>query len=176
MKKVGIFILIMISYMANCQETVESFTINWKNPRIYYGSSSLYFEGVSYQYQNEKVLPHFYFTKDISLGKSVTRVELLDAVYTALSREENKIVKDWNIQLHPIDLNYEILKANNQNSLNIYLIPVRRNTQTGEYEKLHSGKLKITYEDKPVQKKKIEKSMANSVLSTGKWVKIKLQK
>ena len=136
----------------------------------------LFFDGCRYDdYSTE--LPIYFKKIGLSSNTAGFAAELINPVYQSLSSAELANLKDLNklhteIKIKSI-INYHKKKPYGM----VSFIPIRKNTNTGIYEKLTSFELKISYEDGSTNKTKAKKSqqyVTNSVLATGDWHKISL--
>jgi len=131
------------------------------------------FEGAAYD-QASNLLP-IYFEKIRLDNDNPLRVYLKNPVYQSL----NKIAVLENATLSSeIKINRTIAYRRKRPYAVISFVPIRYNTTTATYEKLVSFELEIAQMPSPGGIKKTSKTnyASNSVLSSGKWYKIAVQK
>ena len=179
-----IITLIAASYKtANSQEIVLNRNINWKTvseetdkPEVRNNTEAeiyrfLKFEQADYN-QREDFLPVYY--ELIPVNAPNYTVELIDMQFIALSAKEKKLI-DKNKIPFKLAYKYSVLIQRKAPYLSLSIFPFKKNAQTGELYKLKRFKLILSTKRGTKNTYTTKAYATNSVLSTGKWVKIKIQ-
>ena len=176
----GIFYFTFI-YITYSQSVIYNIFIDWKTPisMVNGGQTNqyLYFENAVYSTTNSKVPVYQHITpvSDLSVQSNVT-IQLTNAVFQPLTDFENKIL-DYNQFNEFINPEYQIFLASGIPNLVIKIKPFRKKAGSSVVEKLVSCTCKINYSTKNnLTKSESTILKSNSVLSSGKWVKIKIVK
>ncbi|MDF1547471.1 MAG: type IX secretion system sortase PorU [Bacteroidales bacterium] len=132
----------------------------------------LYFEGSIYE-QDKHFLPIYSELIEISQGNTAT---LENEKFISLTKEEASHV--INIEKIPekIQISHKFLTSRKNHYLEVSFIPLRKNKLNGNIEKMVSFDLKIIPSQELKIKKANKKYASQSVLSAGKWIKIKINK
>ncbi|NSW44736.1 MAG: type IX secretion system sortase PorU [Bacteroidales bacterium] len=152
-----------------------TFTLNWTpnkieklgNNKITY----LYFEGANYSFPGN---PIPCFVHEFKINSSNFSVELKNVITEVIAQTDLN-----NIDLSNIKTDFE-LKSNvyfqrKVPFLNMELIPVRKNTYTGNYERIRSFEVVLVNKKNANEVKAYTPQYAsNSVFSNGRWKKIKI--
>ena len=152
----------MLSYKKGNEENKQKF---------YY----LYFDGAVYNDKN--LLPTFFeliYLKKLNYTNGNFTIKIENAKYIEINNNEKQNILHLNNIKSQINIFYSVNYSRNEPYLKVNFIPLRKNKSTGKIEKLISFTLKIT-EIAPYNnglKKNKNKYAQNSVLSSGKWVKI----
>ncbi len=103
------------------------------------------------------------------------KVELKNTNFILMTANEVEGVAKLGEIAEKIVLNYKVHTARDQRYVVISFIPIIKDVATGGYKKLTDFDILITAKNQPVYSEKSEITFAqNSVLSAGKWLKIKL--
>lgn len=181
---ISIIVLIAIGIKtANSQEIVLTRNINW--PKATDASNNLnefnnetsktyqlfQFDRADFN-QREDFLPVYY--ELIPLRAENYSVKLTDMRFVALSAKEKELVVENNI---PFNLKYKqkIQLQRKLPYLSLSIFPFKKNVQTGELLKLTSFKLSLSRKGKTKKIYTKKSYTTSSVLSTGKWIKIKIK-
>jgi len=177
-----IFNLIIISSLFS-QFSNESYTVKWQSKKAFYTPEIkesaqekylLHFETAIYDY-SKNYLP--IFSKLIKVNNENVKIELMNTQFSPLTKEELNGVIDVNKIPENIEIKNTLQYDRKQPFLEFSFIPLRKIRLTGQYEKLISFEVKLINSNKKQNLRKIKKTYANkSVLSSGKWIKIKLAK
>lgn len=128
-------------------------------------------------YQNLSTgLPYYYEVIALSGSNNEAKIEIISANYEPVPQEllSNAFGTD---SIKPeINFHYYIGYERKKPSLNINFIPLRRNQNTGKIERLVQFVYRVTEKYNPLKSVKSRVYADNSVLSSGKWVKIKVNK
>ena len=183
MKKTILFTLLFFSFLCtNAQNKTLSRTILWENPKIvshYYDikqkninkTTFLSFDNANY-YDHENLLPYYF--ELIETTSDHVQLKIVNVSYKTLSNNELKTIKNKNNIRSKLEYSYAISKKRNQHYIQFNLLPLRKNPNTGHLEKIES--FDISIEESPVKNAKIKSVnyKNESVLKSGKWVKLKI--
>jgi len=171
MKKILIISLMLIIYFKGYSQDIKD-TIHWKVP-INVSLNNIEFSHFNYKDAVFKkmgdVIPEY--QKKIKIGSdiSITDLKITNIKYLDLTKEEQNIlsatiVKDINVE-------YSVENERGNKYLVVHFIPVVKNN-FGEIKKISS--FNITYKQSFVltHKNKTSVYASNSVLATGKWLKV----
>lgn len=158
------------------QPTERTYQISWNNPVSSTISENeviklINFSSAHYSFA-DGFLPRHYQNVEISGNENAIDVKLVNPLYQPLSDAEIALIKS------PLQIGSEIkLDANvyveqKQRKGVVSFVPIRKNAQTGKFEKLISYDLAVS----PVNSNAIasvnRQPAANSILKSGKWYKI----
>ena len=187
MKKISFFtLLFFIIFYTNAQNVSLSRKILWESPKTishYYDINQKYinktefltFEKACY-YDQQSLLPYYFeLIKANSINVNLT----IDNVnYKTLDNNELSALKKKNqIPVH-LTYNYKITYRRKQPYIQLDLLPFRKNPLTGQIEKIISFDINIKETSERISyiKPKSKSFSSESVLKSGKWVKIRLNK
>ena len=123
---------------------------------------------------NNDLIPVFY--QKFYINREIEKVNFIEPVYEKISEEQIKYFPVSAIK-DSIEFSYYINSISSTDYFNISLIPLRRNSENGNFEKLISFRVKITFlKDKLLKNMNTSRYPENSVLNTGKWYKMKVSK
>ncbi len=157
------------------------YDIKWHEKQTFFAPDTeksnkylLYFEGAIYNHYINH-LP--VFSKNIPIPQDNKKVQLINKKYLILTQKDISKVYDADKITETIQVKNSVVHSRKQNFLQFSFVPIRKNPTTGQYEKLVSFDVKLV----DTAKKRVLKNAANSykntsVLSSGKWVKIKVDK
>ncbi len=187
MLKLRLSILIILSILqiinVYSQENKFERKINWKPKQVFYDPNNtedqqkrkylLYFENAVYE-TNLHNLP--IYSENIDINGNYSAIAE-NQVFQSLNDKDTKDVVDLTQIKDNIEIETKINFARKKSFLTIKLVPLRKNKITGVYEKLVSFTLKlIEQSQKSVTKKQKKANTNQSILSSGKWLKIKINK
>jgi len=161
----------------------RSHNIKWKGIRTaqyteILKEQYLHFEGATYGDENRQ-LPIFIKRARLNAGVSAIKVEITDDIYEELTSDEVKTLKELASVGPDIVPTAKVVFFRKAPYSHISFVPLRKNPSTDSYEKLLSFNLKVTpvdYTQQNAKKKKSAQYAANSVLSSGSWYKISVEK
>lgn len=159
-------------------------TLNWSGELRQFSNldtkagESLQFDGASYRVINNDILPEFGEAFPIT-GTTNVSVKLENAIYAKVEDVSNKMLAFLTLELsNNIEITHTIGYAQKQAQLDVVFVPLRKNAQTGNIEKLISFTLLISTEGNGISYKTTDENdfADGSVLASGKWYKISLIK
>lgn len=169
------FFILSVSTLSAQSEQISSHNLSWKSIEKWYSDSSsinvISFDGA--QYPSENRLP--YFTQRIPCDPGFSyRAELKNPVYVSLTNEENALLSGNNSFSSEPKVVTNYLRERGSIFLDISILPFVN--QNGKILKLQSFDLQITKSSQPQSVKSIlsHTYTSNSVLSQGKFVKIRI--
>lgn len=174
--QVAILFFLIPSWVVG-QKSVER-TIEWQNPVVAEITSVSYsllsFKGADYSDDGTK-LP--LFAESIALDQNASEVtaSFSKTQFETLSTSESKGVVLPNDLPAEIKISTTVQVQRKQPYLNYSFVPLRKNPQTGAIEKLVSFELNYQVSRNKKAPAVIHQYAQNSVLKSGKWVKIKIQ-
>lgn len=168
-------------FIGNAQKpTINQYKIDWHPPISSKFSDNevanlLNFSTAHYSFE-DGFLPRHFQQVDIVGNEAGIIVKLLNPVYESLSPAELLLLKSPEKIPSEIKLDASLYIAKKQKKGMVSFIPIRKNKETGKFEKLRSYDLEViaTATDGG-DKRSLTKTAVNdtvSVLSTGKWYKI----
>lgn len=168
--------LLLICINASIAQTSKT-TLKWKNVQKHtFGNDSLkylYFEGAIFEI-DKPGLPFFYNREKINFPHAEIKAKLENMIFEEISPADIAEIKNINSIEDKIKIESFISIQEKQPYSNIKFIPIRKNSISGNYEKLISFDLSVeiikpnngpSYESK-------QNWSDNSVLKEGKWFKI----
>lgn len=180
MRHILVFLFTIISFSAFNQITQKSYELLWQSPSFFYQGElkidCLSFSGAQYIDSLDNIPLYRLLINEYEQG---SEYRIINAKFKYLSIEENSIVNS-NINLpNDFSLIQKIVTKNKKKIVDITLIPLRKNKLTSRIEKLISfGLEKI--QSKPsfnkFKNKKVSENKSNSILRSGKWIKISVSK
>ncbi len=159
-------------------------TLNWSATLRQFSNleskagESVQFDGASYRFVENTILPEYGESFPIT-GTASVSVRLENAVYEKLENVSGKLLEGLNIQLtNNIEITHAIGYAQKQAQLDVIFIPLRKNAQTGNIEKLISFTLVINTSGNATTYKTTDENefAEGSVLASGNWYKISVRK
>ncbi len=188
------YLLILLIFLSNsvfCQDLVLKRTIDWKSSRkadenresdneLISRRKYLYFENAVYK-NTETLFPYYNELIHVPVYYHQPEINIHDLEYQPadFSELEDVFMLD---ELSP-DFNFDTYRTLNQKSPSVSLsvLPLRRNPATGVIEKLTSFTFEITPGAEPAEISGMSRAadlafQETSVLSTGEWYKISVQK
>ncbi len=182
------FFLILFPIIIYSQSKNFSRDLHWQPSRSYHlyldennivSGEYLYFKDARY-FNNQTLLPYYY--EHLALpGVQNYRVKLTNKRFVKLTAEEERLLNDkaQKVLKDEIQLNSATHMERNKPFLQIQFVPLRKNSVTGNIEKLTH--FEISYSEPTLKRKSPIFSAgrdegAPSVMASGKWVKIRLKK
>ena len=187
MKKTVFFTLLFFTILyTNAQNTSFSRDILWELPKTishYYDINQkninktefLTFEKACY-YDQQSLLPYYF--ELIKVNSVNINVTIDNVNYKTLDNNELKALKNKTQISTQLNYNYKITYSRKQAYLQFDLLPFRKNPSTGQIEKITSFVINIKEATKNIAytKPKSKSFASESVLKSGEWVKIRLNK
>jgi len=184
MKSTIIFILCVFSaFMTNSQNVLERH-IKWEKPKStsYYfdfqdrnidKKSFLYFKDATYL-DDLNYLPYYFELIKISSPNTMVDIDIIRT--EPLSNDELKLIEKSILIQKNVKLNYSVQYKRQQPYLSVSFLPIIISS-SGIAEKIVSFNLKINQGQQHLSTPKYKTSFqSESVLKSGKWYKIKLNK
>ncbi len=177
MKKSAFLVTILfINNLLTAQFVTFSDSIFWQSNKTFVDndknvSDILSFSG-DYTRSTDN-LPVFFAKSNISTDAEIIDMILVKAEYQVVNKELYQQVKNVDKILETPETNVWVSNFRKSNFMNFELVPLRKNPQTGEIEKLVYFEYKIKYIEKN-QAKSNPKYASSSKLSNGSWYKMKI--
>ncbi|NOZ45339.1 MAG: type IX secretion system sortase PorU [Chlorobi bacterium] len=173
MKKT-LFLFIILTKIVYSQNISITKSIEWdnNNRNIDNNVSSLYFKGVDYIFEENNAIPTYTVRVKIKADEEVDRVILTDMKFEQFSDEENKLIKSWEKKIRTVVPTNRIVTERNNKFIEISFIPVKEADNDNSYLKLTYFKVNIWLKRRTKNSQSNYISKNNSVLSSGKWIKI----
>jgi hypothetical protein len=161
------------------QISFEKGSIQWETIHMYDPISKsdiqvLFFE----QGKLKENFPVAYVEEKIPLnGQNVNSAYLLNGVYETITEADARALVNTNIP-DSINIKTKILEDNKQNYLLYSFLPVRKNKNSGRYERLvnYVVGFNVSKSKSFIQSAQAKTYASSSVLSTGDWYKIEVNK
>jgi hypothetical protein len=176
MIKILFSIHLLLLYLTAFSQQNGFVKLEWDNTaRNSYDKSFLYFDGAIYGNSDiDLFIPTFDMNISLANGKSIG-FKILNQTYDIVSENFSDYNKYLNFMKSNPPIKYTELNHRGETLINVSFYPFRINSSSGKLEKLISFSYSIVQSDVPILSKKASKSyLDNSVLSSGKWVKIKI--
>jgi hypothetical protein len=179
---ISALLLPLFVFTTNGQDSDNIRNIKWLAKKAFYSPDIepsknefvLFFENAIYQHENNH-LP-FYFEL-IPLNNPDYDIDIENLQFEKLTKEEQSDVKSINLVGNEIVLNKRIVYIRKKPYIELVFVPLRINETDGLVEKLVHFRFRVFKDANKIIKKETKKTYAaNSVLNTGKWVKIKINK
>ncbi|MCK4661915.1 MAG: type IX secretion system sortase PorU [Bacteroidales bacterium] len=174
----NIILLILISNLVFAQQQNYHRKIKWNQNIISNEGNEpkyfLSFNEAAYVDLNT-FLP--YYTENFKLENGIDdlKVKLEDLIFDSFEKNEIENIESLENISEKIKIQSSINYERKKPFLNISFVPVRKNPLTGKFEKLIEFTIVLS-DFKSIKKTKKYKSyVSNSVLNSGKWVKIKVK-
>ncbi len=177
-----IFKIILIKAIA--QDAQLHYNLKWHENQVFFAPKIeiseqlnkylLHFEGAVYNH-NENHLP--VFSKIIPLLSGNKKAKLINMKFSDLTQKNMSKVYDINKISEKIEISNKIVYIKKQKFLKFSFVPVRKNPVNRNYERLLSFDIELVDAKNERKYKSDNKIYRNkSVLSSGKWIKIKINK
>ena len=169
-----VFILFSLLNISAFAQISKPFQLQWTENKVFYPNgesiSTLMFSGASIEEKNNW-LPEFSHLQLLGSTNDLFEVELVDTEFKLLSSIEKQILQNKTI---PNDINLSIKSISIRKNIYqaVYLIPIRRNSTTGQYEKLVKFSLQFKKLKQSKSASQVKSYVSSSALKTGSWVKI----
>ncbi|MEE4197013.1 MAG: type IX secretion system sortase PorU [Bacteroidales bacterium] len=187
MKRTLLFFLLFFPYYQSiAQNIVLKRRIPWEKPQEisqYYDITQknldtkrfLFFEDARY-YNHNTLLPYYF--EIIHVNNPEVKFRITNLQFETLSKEELTHLQFPDSVPEKIEYKSEIRTSRNQYFLQFNLLPLRKNRNNNQLEKLISFQLEITkgVSDLKAGKKAPKAFVSQSVLRSGNWEKIKISK
>ncbi|NJO88349.1 MAG: hypothetical protein HC831_04805, partial [Chloroflexia bacterium] len=185
MYKFKYFFLILFNIIIICfgysQTQKQHFEIKWQKKQPFFSIETgqrtkylLHFKGAVYEHV-ENSLP--IFSELIKTNNENTKVQILNEKYELLTSSELSDVVDIDKIPDNIDISSSVQYSKRQPWIKFSFIPIRKNKLTGRFEKLMGFDIELVKMSNAKSSVKRKRALSNhSVLSSGKWIKIKIPK
>ncbi len=152
----------------------KPFYLQWTENKVFYPNgeniNTLMFLGASIDQKNNW-LPEFSHLQLLGSTNDLFEVELVDTEFKLLSSIEKQILQNKRVS-DQISLSIQAVSIQKKIFQQVRLIPIRKNSNSGQYEKLIRFTLRFK-KLKQAKSVKLTKSyVSSSVLKTGAWAKI----
>ncbi|MBI5219785.1 MAG: type IX secretion system sortase PorU [Bacteroidia bacterium] len=174
---IGSFLL--IAYLSGFSQKVIKEKIKWKNVlKESIDSEIKYFLNFDYASYNLYFLPVYNYRKELPSQINLVEAKIEDPVYQDFSDEELRNINELDKIADDITVESIVQYERKKPYALISFVPIRKNKLTNRFEKLIQFNLLITEKFVPRKKNKSKQGTyaQNSVLSAGKWVKIKIDR
>lgn len=186
MKKISIFILLFFIILYTFGQNSQDIRIlRWQNPKSvshYFNIDQKNINKTEFlvfdnSFNDPTTLLPFYYEL-IKVNSSKVEIKVANIKYKQLTKEELLVIKNKNIIPETIDYNSTINYKRSKPYIQFSLLPFRKNNLTGQIEKVISFEIEIVPSLKKIlpQNERTKSYSSSSVLRTGNWVKIKLNK
>lgn len=175
---IGLFLLPSLSFSQYArQRSSGGKTINWdkvkkEKPADGIEKYFLYFEGATYDASKDN-LPVYVFKGAAENNASGIKAFIINPVYETFDNAEIQKVEGLDKIGNEIEVSASIAYEKKKKLSVVSFIPVRKNSSSGQFEKLVSFDLQIVATDfKSAQAKSVSSYASNSVLASGNWYKV----
>lgn len=175
-----VYLFTTSSYAQNQRSGQRSkFLISWRPPQLFHstdGKSSL---GLSFEnaiYQDNNKLP-YYINHENSGGKKAISAEIVNPEFLPVTAEDLKCIAGVEFMIkQDIEIVTKVVYENKMPVNQFQFIPLRKNPETGLFEKLSGFDLKWKYDEsgKNSIRNKSLTYASNSVLASGNWFKFNI--
>lgn len=181
-----ILILFFIESAAIGQEVIYRKTLDWQEPIPISSASTtpgledqrvLNFMDATYEDPSSN-LPFVYHIQPFNGNLSNIDLSLSKLVYEEVPKDQLKYIEGYEIS-NEIFINYKTGKQKNNQYLQVWFLPIRFNPLSGKTERIKSFELRIEagYGEKMLSERRKGSAYAtNSVLTSGTWYKIGIEK
>ncbi len=169
MKRVFIIILLTKCYVSAFSQISFSHNLNWQIKSIS-EKEYLWFNGASYP--SPDGIPYFFETLPHAIPiKKTPEITINSLKWEVLNNEERQIANTFDFKIYETTKKTIIVEINGKRYVQL-LYPAIRKTPNGIFEKLTGITYTVNISD--IEKINItpKNNISNSVLSTGKWVKV----
>jgi hypothetical protein len=185
MHRLKYFLLVLFNFIlvGFCYSQMQNrhFEINWQKKQTFFSLEAeqrskylLCFEGAVYE-QNKNHLP--IFAELLKTNGENVKIRILNEKYAVLTAAETADVVDIDKIPDKIEVISKVRYSKRLPFIEFSFIPLRKNRLTGQFEKLLSFDIEYIKTNNTAGSYKRKKILTNqSVLSSGKWVKIKIPK
>jgi len=178
------FLILILPFGLFAQKNISKNRIDWKSPISVKESETkskqfLYFDG-AFNLSVYDYLPVVVKTIDIEAGYNSCKAELRNAAYVELTPLEQALVANNKYIGNTIAVKNSVSESKKKLKGEASFVPIRKNEETGKYEKLISFELEFTLVNDITKglPNKTRAYAANSVLKSGsgKWYKVAIDK
>ncbi|MDP4266933.1 MAG: type IX secretion system sortase PorU [Bacteroidota bacterium] len=183
-KGINIFyvaISVLLTSIGYSQNISYKRTINWQKPQILKISDSrtvqlLRFQNVAYDF-HYGYAPVYLENVNFSSNIGIPEATISDEIYLPLTSNEQRSIKEFKNIGYSTKIITEIIHQRENSFVRVKLLPFRVNKLNGSIEKLMSFKLNLKNSSANIPGKLKKSSYAsNSVLASGKWYKVAVNK
>ncbi len=175
-KSTFLVIILFINNLLTAQIVTFSDSIFWQSNKTFVDNDEKVSDILSFSGDYARSIDNFpvYFAKTaISTDADIAEISLVKADYQVVNKEGYQQVKNVEKISDQPETNVWISTFRKEKILNFELVPLRKNHQTGEIEKLVYFEYKVKYSPKSSPKSSV-KYISSSALSSGNWYKIKI--
>ena len=162
------------------QNTITPFTIKWNVPVEVNISEGEFFKYLNFDdaryYENDEFTPYFSKVIKIEGNPSSLSAQLQSPKFIAMESNELQWFNSLHLLRESIDVRADIGLSRGESFAIVTLLPFRINPENGQIEKLLSGEIYLNY-SQSFEKEVLSSNFTNnSVLSSGNWFKIKIDR
>jgi hypothetical protein len=177
MKKSTFLVAILfINNLLTSQIVTFSDSIFWQSNKIFIDNDKNVSDILSFKddyTRSTDDLPVYYAKQTISTEAEILEINLIKADYQVVNKDIYQQVKNVDKIEDMPEINAWVSTFRKEKYLNFELVPLRKNPQTGELERLIYFEYSVRYVAKPSLKATKEYA-SSSAMSTGNWYKIKV--
>lgn len=177
MKKFAILLTILvINNLLTAQNVLFSDSILWQSNKTFVNNENNVEDILSFKGSHTRSLdnlPVYYEKIGINSDATIVDISIIRADYQIVNKDDIRFVKNVEKILELPETKSWVSISRKQRYLNFEIVPLRKNSTTGELEKLVYFECRVRYSVKSTLKNSTEYS-SNSVLSDGNWYKIKI--
>ena len=171
MKRESILILLILANLTGFPQSFKD-SILWKNPtKSVQNEIKLFhfnFKNAIFQKSGD-LIPEYQKKINVSLNSKIDEIKIENIIYISLNKDEIEISKQTEIK--KLNFNYTIERAKNDEFVVISFLPVVK-TNSGTIKKIKSFNISYKLSKNITKQKKTNVYVDNSVLSSGKWLKV----
>jgi hypothetical protein len=172
-----VIIFLTVNYIASGQIVIEksiNWTPNYSIKNFQENKELLFFEGAVFS--GDDFIPYFYEKIRLPLNQfNPSSVRLFNLRFETINASDAKKVASINKISDDFILTYNVSFERKAPFLEVYVLPIRKIGSSKEMEKLLSFSLEITLDDTKNIPFRTKNYKSSSVLSSGKWVKVRVQ-
>ncbi|HNV49625.1 MAG TPA: type IX secretion system sortase PorU [Bacteroidales bacterium] len=162
------------------QNIITPFTIKWNVPVEVNISEGEFFKYLNFDdaryYENDEFTPYFSKVIKIEGNPSSLSAQLQSPKFIAMESNELQWFNSLHLLRESIDVRADIGLSRGESFAIVTLLPFRINPENGQIEKLLSGEIYLNY-SQSFEKEVLSSNFTNnSVLSSGNWFKIKIDR
>jgi len=175
-KSTFLVIIFFINNLLTAQIVSFSDSILWQSNKTFIDNDENVSDILSFVDANNRSadnLPVYFHQSLISSDAEILNVSLVKAEYQVVSKETYQQVRNVEKISEKPEFSAWVSTFRKKNYISFELVPLRKNSQTGELERLIYFECKINYSPKQTEKSDTKYS-SSSVLSSGNWYKIKV--
>ena len=171
------YLVLLVFFFLNSSafaQVSEPFNLQWTKNEVFYPNgeiaNTLFFTGASINQKNNW-LPKFSHLQLIGSSNDLFEVELVDTEFKLLSSNERQVLQNKSIP-DQIILNTKSVSIRKKTYQEVQFIPIRRNQNSGQYEKLVNFSLRFKKLNQSKSLAQVKSYANSSILASGSWVKI----